>query len=86
MIHGFIVVSTCGNLFLRVVGGMEAHDDYFKLRRDCCDQLYFSAKQKCPTALSMLALGTAADAVGEMVRMGESTCPKTTVKFARTVV
>jgi hypothetical protein len=34
----------------------------------------------------MLALGTAADAVDEMVRMGESTCLKTTVKFARAVV
>jgi hypothetical protein len=34
----------------------------------------------------MLALGTATDAVGEMVRMGESTCLKTTVKFARVVV
>ena len=37
-------------------------------------------------ALRMLALGTAANAVGEMVRMGESTCLKTTVKFARAVV
>ncbi|XP_073368052.1 uncharacterized protein [Aegilops tauschii subsp. strangulata] len=36
--------------------------------------------------LRMLALGTAADAVGEMVRMGESTCLKTTIKFARAVV
>jgi hypothetical protein len=34
----------------------------------------------------MLALGTAADVVGEMVRMGESTCMKTTVKFSRAVV
>nr|XP_020152668.1 uncharacterized protein LOC109737967 [Aegilops tauschii subsp. strangulata] len=65
---------------------MEAHDDYFKLRRDCCDQLSFSAKQKCTVALRMLALGTAADVVGEMVRMGESTCLKTTIKFARAMV
>ena len=36
--------------------------------------------------LRMLALGTAVDAVGEMVRMGESTCLKTTIKFARAVV
>ena len=32
------------------------------------------------------SLGTAADAIGEMVRMGESTCLKTTVKFARAMV
>ena len=36
--------------------------------------------------LRMLALGTAADAVSEMVRMWEGTCLKTTVKFARPVV
>ena len=30
----------------------------------------------------MLALGTVADAVSEMVRMGESTCLKTAAKFA----
>ena len=34
----------------------------------------------------MLALGTAADVVGEMVRMRESTCLKTTVRFAHLVV
>ncbi|XP_073367939.1 uncharacterized protein [Aegilops tauschii subsp. strangulata] len=73
-------------LFLRIVDGVEAHDDYFKLRRDCCGQLSFSAKRKCTAALRMLALGTAADVVGEMVRMEESTCLKTTVKFARVVV
>ena len=59
-------------LFLRIVEGVEAHDDYFKLTRDCCGQLSFSAKQKCTAALRMLALGTAADVVGEMVRMGRA--------------
>ena len=73
-------------LFLRIVEGVKAHNDYFKLTRDCCGQLSFSAKQKCTAALTILALGTAADAVGESVRMGESTCLKTTVKFARTMV
>ena len=69
-------------LFLRIVEGVEAHDDYFNPSRDCYSQLSFFAKQKCTAALKMLALGTAADVVGEMVRMGESTCLKTTVKFA----
>nr|XP_020150531.1 uncharacterized protein LOC109735740 [Aegilops tauschii subsp. strangulata] len=59
-------------LFLRIVEGVEPHDDYFQLRRDCCGQLSFSTKQKCTTALRMLALGTAADAFGEMVRMGRA--------------
>src|SRR3989337_1327515 len=49
-------------LFLRIVEGVEAHDDYFKLTRDCCGQLSFSAKQKCTTALRMLAIGNGADA------------------------
>ncbi|KAI4985928.1 hypothetical protein ZWY2020_018558 [Hordeum vulgare] len=65
---------------------LEAHDDYFKLTRDCCAQLSFYAKEKCMAPLRMLALGTAADVIGEMVRMGENTCLKTTVKFACDVV
>ncbi|XP_073358214.1 uncharacterized protein [Aegilops tauschii subsp. strangulata] len=73
-------------LFLRIVEGVEAHDDYFKLTMDCCGQLSFSARHMCTTTLRMLALGTAADAVGEMVRTGESTCLKTIVKFACVVV
>ncbi|XP_073360041.1 uncharacterized protein [Aegilops tauschii subsp. strangulata] len=66
--------------------GVEAHDDYFRLTRDCCGQLCFSAKQKCTAALRMLALGTVADAVGEVIRMEESTCLKTIVKFVRAIV
>lgn len=34
----------------------------------------------------MLALGTVANVVGEMVRLGESTCLKTSVIFARAMV
>ncbi|XP_044415224.1 putrescine hydroxycinnamoyltransferase 1-like [Triticum aestivum] len=45
-----------------------------------------SVKQKCTAALRMLALGTVADVTGEMVRMRESMCLKTTVKFACAVV
>ncbi|KAE8799409.1 hypothetical protein D1007_25176 [Hordeum vulgare] len=41
---------------------------------------------KCTVAMRMLALGIAADAVGEMVRIGKSTCVKTNAKFARVVV
>nr|XP_020163663.2 uncharacterized protein LOC109749081 [Aegilops tauschii subsp. strangulata] len=66
--------------------GSGGTNDYFKLARNCCGQLSFSAKQKCATAQRMLALGTAADVVGEMVRMGESTCLKITFKLARTMV
>ena len=61
--------SHAETIVLRIVEGVEAHDDYFKLRRDCCGQLSFSAKQKCTTTLRMLALGTVADVVGEMVKM-----------------
>ncbi|KAE8786273.1 Nucleobase-ascorbate transporter 12 [Hordeum vulgare] len=70
------------SLFLRIVEVVEAHNDYFKLTTDCCGQLSFSTKEKCTAPMRMLALGIAADAVGEMVRMGESTCVKTIAKFA----
>ena len=69
-----------------MVVGVKAHDLYFRLSRDCCRQLFFSAKQKCTDALRMLALGTATNATCEMVRMGKSMCLKTTVKFACPVV
>ena len=49
-------------------------------------ELSFSAKQTCTLALRMLALGTVANAIGEMVQMGESTCLTTTVRFARVVL
>ncbi|XP_020150919.1 uncharacterized protein [Aegilops tauschii subsp. strangulata] len=78
--------SIKGRRVINLDRGVEARDDYFKLRRDCCGELSFSPKQKCTAALRMLALGTAADTVGAMVRMGESTCLKTTVKFTRAVV
>ena len=68
-----------------IAEGVEARDDYFKLTRDSYGQLSFSAKQKCTATLRILALGTAANVVGEMVRMGESTCLKA-AKFARTLV
>ncbi|KAE8790985.1 hypothetical protein D1007_34633 [Hordeum vulgare] len=66
--------------------GVEAHNDYFKPTRDCCGQLSFCAKQKCTTALRILALGIAADVAGELVGMDESTCLKTTVKIGCVVV
>ncbi|XP_073363681.1 uncharacterized protein [Aegilops tauschii subsp. strangulata] len=75
-----------GAKLLHKDNGVEAHDDYVKLTRDSCGQLSFSAKRKCTTTLRMLAHGTAADAVGGMVRMGKSTCLKTTVKFACAMV
>ncbi|XP_073359541.1 uncharacterized protein [Aegilops tauschii subsp. strangulata] len=66
--------------------GVEADHDYFKLTRDYCVQISFCAKHNCTVVLRMLSLGTIVDAVGEMVRMGESTCLKTTVKFASAVL
>ena len=63
-------------LFLRIAEGVEAHDDYFKLRRDCCGQLSFSAKQKCTATLRMLAHGTVVDVVCEMVKMGGERVPE----------
>ncbi|KAE8813840.1 hypothetical protein D1007_09037 [Hordeum vulgare] len=71
---------------LCIVEGVVAHCGYFKLTRDCRCQLYFCAKQKCTTALRMLALGTTANAIGELVRMEESTCPKTIVNFVCAVL
>ena len=69
-------------MFVRIVNVMEEVDDYFKLRKDCCEQLFFSHLQNCTTALRMLDYDKAANAIDVEIQMGETTCVRTKVKFA----
>ena len=73
-------------LSLRVVERVEVHDPYSRFKMDCCGQFSFPPLHKCTTALRMLALGTATDAICEMVRMREITCTDTTARFSHVVV
>ena len=60
-------------LFLRIMNAIEAHDDYFVQKRDCCNELGLSCFQKVTAAFRMLTYGVPADATDEYVRIGQST-------------
>ena len=54
------------NLFLRIMNGVEAHDDYFVQKRNAANVLGLSCFQKVTAAMRMLCYGVAADATMSM--------------------
>ncbi|XP_048633743.1 putative nuclease HARBI1 isoform X2 [Brassica napus] len=60
-------------LFLRLVHSLSECFSFFQQRRDATGRLGLSALQKCTAAIRLLAYGTAADAVDEYLRLGETT-------------
>ncbi|XP_033129888.1 putative nuclease HARBI1 [Brassica rapa] len=60
-------------LFLRIVHGLSEWFPFFQQRRDATGRFGLSPLQKCTAAIRMLAYGSAADAVDEYLRLGEST-------------
>ena len=54
-------------LFLRIMSGVKARDNYFVARRDATGMLGFTSYQKCSTAIHMLAYGVVGDLVDEYV-------------------
>ncbi|XP_033140578.1 putative nuclease HARBI1 isoform X1 [Brassica rapa] len=60
-------------LFMRIVYGLSQNVPFFQQRRDATGRLGLSPLQKCTAAIRMLAYGSAADAVDEYLRLGEST-------------
>jgi hypothetical protein len=44
-------------LFLRILNGARAHDNYFTSRPDATSKLGFTSYQKCSTTIRMLAYG-----------------------------
>ncbi|KAE9191443.1 hypothetical protein PF005_g18844 [Phytophthora fragariae] len=72
-------------LYLRVVDAVERHDRYFQQRRDATGKLGLSALQKCTAAIRQLAYGMPADAVGEYVRIAETTAIKSLKRLCAAV-
>ncbi|XP_048633777.1 putative nuclease HARBI1 [Brassica napus] len=60
-------------LFLRIVHRLSEHVPFFQQRRDATGRFGLSPLQKCTAAIRLLAYGSAADAVDEYLRVGEST-------------
>jgi len=73
-------------LFLRIVQGVEAHDDYFRQRPNAVGLLGATALQKVVGAFRMLAYDVPADSMDEVVRLAESTMIEAFKHFVRAVV
>ncbi|XP_056843307.1 uncharacterized protein LOC108808770 [Raphanus sativus] len=59
-------------LFMHIVYALSENVPFFQQRRDATGRFGLSALQKCTAALRMLAYGSAADAVDEYLRLGET--------------
>jgi hypothetical protein len=73
-------------LFLTILNGVRAHDDYFTTKPDATSKLGFTSHQKCSAAIHMLAYGVADDLIDDYLRMSESTCIESMYKFCRAVI
>ncbi|XP_056843104.1 uncharacterized protein LOC108832436 [Raphanus sativus] len=60
-------------LFMSIVYGLSQNVPFFQHKPDATGRLGLSPLQKCTAAIRMLAYGSAADAVDEYLRLGEST-------------
>ena len=74
------------SLFLRIEEAVAAHDNYFTQRTDALGVRGLSSLQKVTAAVRMLAYGTAADAVDDYVRIGESTSIESLKRFVKAIV
>uniref|UniRef100_A0A0D3BQ98 DDE Tnp4 domain-containing protein n=1 Tax=Brassica oleracea var. oleracea TaxID=109376 RepID=A0A0D3BQ98_BRAOL len=60
-------------LFMRIVDRLSNEVQYFKQRQDGLGRISLSPLQKCTAVIRVLAYGSAADAVDEYLRLGETT-------------
>ncbi|XP_074327018.1 uncharacterized protein LOC141664959 [Apium graveolens] len=74
------------SLFLKIQEAVTMHDNYFTQRNDAVGMRGLSSLQKVTAALRMLAYGTAADAIDDYVRIGESTTIESLRRFVKAIV
>ena len=74
------------HLFLRIVGALESHFEYFQLRYDGLGRRGLSPLTKCTAAMRMLAYGISADCVDEYLKIGESTAMECMKNFAAGII
>ncbi|XP_024004058.1 uncharacterized protein LOC112081532 [Eutrema salsugineum] len=73
-------------LFMHIVERLSNEVPFFQQRRDAAGRLSLSGLQKCTAAIRMLAYGTAADAVDEYLRLGESTAISCLEHFTQGII
>lgn len=64
------------SLFMGIVQRLSTELPYFQRKQDATGRCSLSGLQKCTAAIRMLAYGSAADAVDEYLRIGETTAFK----------
>ncbi|KAK2647990.1 hypothetical protein Ddye_015479 [Dipteronia dyeriana] len=74
------------SLFFRIVGKVEARDNYFVQRRDSMGRPGLSTLQKITAVFRMLAYGCSADATDEYIKIGESTTIESLKRFCCAIV
>ncbi|XP_024013385.1 uncharacterized protein LOC112087748 [Eutrema salsugineum] len=73
-------------LFMRIVSRLSEEVPFFQQRRDAIGRVSLSAIQKCNAAIRMMAYGSAADAVDEYLRLGESTALSCLKHFTEAII
>jgi hypothetical protein len=68
---------------MKIVFSMQEYDDYFMYKPDCTGLYGFSLIQKCTATLQCSAYGAPCDTNEDYLRIAESTCFETMVKFCR---
>ncbi|XP_024010245.1 putative nuclease HARBI1 [Eutrema salsugineum] len=74
------------HLFLRIVDTLSTQVPFFQQRRDSTGRSGLSPLQKCTAAIRMMAYGSAADAVDEYLRLGESTAISCLENFVEGII
>ncbi|CAL8162530.1 unnamed protein product [Prunus armeniaca] len=69
----------------RVMHDICNYDDYFVQKKNCAGNLGLLPEQKFTAVIRMLAYGSSADQVDEIVRMGKSTILESLVRFCDAV-
>ncbi|XP_062209204.1 uncharacterized protein LOC133910985 [Phragmites australis] len=73
-------------LFLRIVDNLREWSPYFTQRVDATGRDSLSPLQKCTAAIRMLAYGSSADQLDEVLKIAASTCLEILGKFAEGVI
>ncbi|XP_048609298.1 uncharacterized protein LOC111205433 [Brassica napus] len=73
-------------LFTRIVDRLSNEVEFFRQKNDALRRSSLSPLQKCTAAIRVLAYGTAADAVDEYLRLGETTTRSLVEHFVEGII
>ncbi|XP_024004112.1 putative nuclease HARBI1 [Eutrema salsugineum] len=73
-------------LFMKIVDHLSNEFSFFRQKKDAAGRPGLSGLQKCTAAIRLLAYGTAADAVDEYLRLGDSTARSCLEHFVEGII